>query len=68
MRQEHLELLCCPLSLEPLSLEVDKRADDGHVVTCALRARYPIDAGVFRFILPEHSHDESTTVEAFGKQ
>lgn len=71
MRQEHLELLCCPLSLEPLSLEVDERADDGHVVTGALRssrARYPIDAGVPRFILSEHSHDESTTVEAFGKQ
>ena len=39
MRQEHLELLCCPLSLEPLSLEVDERADDGSLWKTVGRCR-----------------------------
>ena len=71
MRTEHLEFLRCPLSAEPLSLEVDERADDGHVLTgalCSSRARYPIESGVPRFILSEHSREETATVEAFGKQ
>ena len=71
MRREHVGWLCCPTSREPLSLEVDEEAQDGHILTGTLysaASRYRIEGGIPRFLMEERSEAESRTADAFGKQ
>jgi SAM-dependent methyltransferase len=61
MHPRFLELLCCPVTGEPLSLAIEKQNDRGIVITGELRSAsgrsYPIVRGVPRFVSKEQYAD-----------
>ena len=53
-----MEILCCPVCKGDLELTVETRADDGDIVTGALRCGkcafdYPIEEGIPNLLPPE---------------
>ena len=58
MRRELVERLVCPVTREPLELNVEREDDDGEVISGwlyspALDFRYPIEDGIPNLLPPD---------------
>ena len=58
MRRDLVDRLVCPVTREPLQLEVEREAEDGEVISgwlysAALEFRYPIEDGIPNLLPPD---------------